>query len=168
MTQYFLEANRTLLSPQMLDFDSLRLLGRGSMQLGAVDSGMVSTHTAVSSLHAGTLHGKRLAHNRAATTEHLEVGHGARSRRRCGGERAEGGGRALGEERAHGPRLMEKSLHAGQWQSSVKGKSVRGRGCVRLWVEVREGGECGPERCWRLTEYQFICAQQASESNAKG
>lgn len=27
------------------------------------------------------------------------------------GERPEGGGRRLGEERAHGPRLAQKSLH---------------------------------------------------------
>jgi hypothetical protein len=38
------------------------------------------------------------------------------------GKRAEGGGRGLVEERAHGPRLAQKSLHGGQWLMFVRGK----------------------------------------------
>jgi hypothetical protein len=34
--------------------------------------------------------------------------------------------------------LMEKSLHAGQWQSLVRGESVGGRGCMRFLVLERE------------------------------
>jgi hypothetical protein len=117
---------RTLLGPQILKFDGLSLLGGGSVQLSTIDAGVVGAHTPESSGKCGaaaasTLNGKCLAHDRAAATENLEVRHAPGSGRNIvaggrRGKRAEGGGGCLREERAHGPRLAQKSLHVGQWR----------------------------------------------------
>jgi hypothetical protein len=105
------------------------------VQLGTVDAGVVRTNTAESSgectaAAASTLDGERLAHDRATTTENLEVRHATSSGRNIvaggrGGERAEGGGRGLREERAHGPRLAQKSLHVGQWRIQYVCETLR-------------------------------------------
>jgi hypothetical protein len=138
---------RTLLRPHILDFDGLGSLRTRSVQLCTIDAGVVGTNAAESSGECGaaaasTLDGERLAHNRAATTENLEVRHAtspggnivAGSR---GGERAEGGGGGLREERAHGPRLAQKSLHIGQWRIPCV--------CKTLWC----ADVCG---CWARRE----------------
>jgi hypothetical protein len=105
------------------------------VQLGTIDAGVVRTNTAESSgecaaAAASTLNGERLAHDRTATTEDLEVRHATSSGRNIvaggrGGERAEGGGRGLREERAHGPRLAQKSLHVGQWRIQCVCETLR-------------------------------------------
>jgi hypothetical protein len=55
------------------------------------------------------------------------------------GKRTESGGGRLGEERAHGPRLSQKSLHGGQWRSFVKRLGVFVREYMRLLGQVRKG-----------------------------
>lgn len=123
------------------------------MQLGAVHTGVVSTHATKSTSkstvsHASALDGKRLAHDRAAAAEHLEVGHAARTGRDIvagggGGKRAKSGGGGFGEERAHGPRLAQKSLHGGQWRSAWERlRRVMAEGSCKLQVgrgEERKG-----------------------------
>jgi hypothetical protein len=62
-----------------------------------------------------TLDSESLAHDWAATGKDLKVGHATTAWGgivgRGGGKRAESGGRGFLEERAHGTRLTEKSLH---------------------------------------------------------
>jgi hypothetical protein len=75
------------------------------VQFGAVHTRVVCTHTTKSTgkgavAAASTLNGERLAHDWAAATENLKVGHAASSGRNGmgssrRGERAEGGGRGL-------------------------------------------------------------------------
>jgi hypothetical protein len=110
----------------MLAFNCLSLLGRGSVQLGAVHTGVVSPHSTKSPSQrtvaaAGTLDCERLAHDRAATAENLEIGHATSARRNIvasggRGERTKSGGRCFREERAHRPRLAQNGLHVGQWR----------------------------------------------------
>jgi hypothetical protein len=116
-SQVYGEIDLTLLASQAFNVHSLSLLRSGSVQLGPVDAGVVSTYTAESAgksaiADASTLYGKRLSHNWAATTENLKVGHAAGTRRNVvtGGrrrERAESGGGCLGKKRAHGSRLSQ-------------------------------------------------------------
>lgn len=75
-----------MLSPQILNFDSLSLFGRRSVQLGAIHTGVVSTRSAKSSgksavAVACALDGERFAHDWAAATEDLEIGHATSHRR---------------------------------------------------------------------------------------
>lgn len=100
------------------------------MQLGAIDTGVVSAHSTEStskSAVAGTstLDSKCLSHDGAAFAKYLEVRHAASTRGHImaggsGRERAERGGGRLVEERAHRPRLAEKSLHDGQWYARAR------------------------------------------------
>lgn len=110
------------------------------MQSCAVHTRVVRTYTAKSASQrivaiASSLHGKRFAHDGAATSEDLEVRHasgargnfGADSDSRGRGKGAEGGGRRLMKERAHGLGLAQKSLHGCQLRGSDICKSVRRR-----------------------------------------
>lgn len=118
----------TLLASQVLNINGLGLFRGGSVQFGTIDAGVICAHTAESAgkgtvTHAGALDGQGLSHDRAATTEDLEIRHAPRAWRDIvaaggRGERAESGGGRLGEERAHGPRLAQKSLHGGQLHSA--------------------------------------------------
>lgn len=65
---------------------------------------------------ARALHGKGFAHDGAAASNELQVGHAATAGRGAvggsgGGEGPQRGRRGLVQERAHGPRLMKKRLH---------------------------------------------------------
>jgi hypothetical protein len=70
---------------------------------------------ALATMKTSTLDSQGLAHDRAAAAQDLEIGHSATSRAAggtsSGRERAQGGGRSPLEERAHGARLLQKSLH---------------------------------------------------------
>lgn len=70
---------------------------------------------ALGATETGTLHSQSLAHDRAAATQNLQVGHGSASRAGArassGRESAEGGGGCALEERAHSARLLQESLH---------------------------------------------------------
>lgn len=100
------------------------------MQLGAVDAGVIGAHSAESASKGavagtGALNGKCFSHYGAALAKHLQARHASSTGRNIvtgggGRERAERGGGRLVEERAHGPRLAEKSLHDGQWQEEGK------------------------------------------------
>lgn len=103
------------------------------VQLGAAHTGRVGAHSTESAGEgavAGTnaLDCKCLAHDGTALAEHLEVRHASSAggdivASGSGGERAKRGGGRLVEERAHGPRLAEKSLHDGQWFGGGKSES---------------------------------------------
>jgi hypothetical protein len=89
------------------------------MKIGpiTINFGMVSADSAKSSGKSGipitsALHSERLAHDRAATSQNLKIGHAStagrdivRGSRR--GERPKGGRRGLHEEGAKGARLVE-------------------------------------------------------------
>lgn len=87
----------------------------------SVTSGAESCHTsrtrckALGAGHTGTLDSQRLAHDGAAASQNLEVGHGASTGAGAGTggccERAQRGGRGALEEWAHGPGLLEEGLH---------------------------------------------------------
>jgi len=87
----------------------------------SVTSGAESCHTsrtrckALGAGHTGTLDSQRLAHDGAAASQNLEVGHGASTGADAGTggccERAQRGGRGALEEWAHGPGLLEEGLH---------------------------------------------------------
>lgn len=120
---------RTLLAADALGLN-VSLLVRSRVQLGAVDTGVVGAHSTESTSEgavAGTsaLDGKGLSHDGAALPEHLEVRHASSTGGDIvasgrGRKRAKRGGGRLVEERAHGPRLAEKSLHDGQWSCEAK------------------------------------------------
>lgn len=90
------------------------LAGRCAQRLHAGNSGGARGE-ALGTVKAGTLDSQGLAHDRAAASQDLEIGHSATSRAAAGTssgrERAEGGRRSPLEERAHGTRLLQKSLH---------------------------------------------------------
>jgi hypothetical protein len=100
----FAEDIRTLLAPQVLNINSLSLLRCRGMKLSAVHTSVVSTHTAKGAgksvvAIAGTLDGKRLAHDGTTTSEDLQVRHASGSGSdfiagsgRRGGEGAKSGG----------------------------------------------------------------------------
>ena len=104
------------------NINGLGLFDSGSMQIGLVDLRMVSPKkgTPVSSGHGSvsstsTLDGERFAHNRAATSNKLEVRHGAASGRgilsRASREATKGRRRRLLQEWAHGPGLTQEGFH---------------------------------------------------------
>jgi hypothetical protein len=68
---------------------------------------------ALGAAHTGRLDSQSLAHDRAAASQDLEVGHGtsASAGASSGRESAQGGGRGALEEGAHSPRLLKHCLH---------------------------------------------------------
>lgn len=93
----------------------LSFLARGRMELGSVDLCVVRPHATEGSGKRGvgrarTLHGKSFAHDRAATSEDLQIRHAASATGRivgsrccrCRRETAESGRARLLQERAHG------------------------------------------------------------------
>jgi hypothetical protein len=123
-------------------FPSARLSGESP-------DGTESSHATESHLAGlGGLHGERLSHDGAATSNGLQVGHAATTRGSVAGrgrERAEGSRRGLLQERTHGLRLTKYGVHDGRIDSFssfgivfffLRGY-IRGEGCC---VEEVGGG----------------------------
>lgn len=96
------------------------LVGASRVQVGLGDTGGVgagATKSAGQDVARG-LDGEGLAHDGAAAGNDLQVAHGTATRGSlldagAGGHGPEGGGRGLGEEWTHCPRLPEECLHDG-------------------------------------------------------
>jgi hypothetical protein len=99
---------------------------------------------ALGTVKAGTLDSQGLAHDRTAASQDLEIGHSATSRAAAGTgssrECAEGGGRSPLEERAHGTRLLQKSLHC-DW---IEAKRSESRTVTRVPGDFRETQDQSP------------------------
>lgn len=147
--------DRTLLGAQIFNIDCLGFFGRRGVKSGTVHAGVVSPGTTESAgertvSNTSTLDSQGLAHDRAASSKHLQIGHAACAWRNMvlgGGrrERAERGGRGLGQEWTHGARLAQNGLHGGErvglWSAAPLGRRrVLGEEstCVgagtRMWV----------------------------------
>lgn len=88
------------------------LVGWGQERLRGGDSGGGGSES-LGAAETGTLDCKSLAHDRAAASQNLEVGHSSTAGAGTGsrGEGAEGGGRGALEEGAHSPGLLKHGLH---------------------------------------------------------
>lgn len=113
-----------LLSVQ-IDVHSLSLLGSSRVQVRSRDLCVVRPRAAVSASQSSitttsALHSERLAHDGAALSDDLQVRHHAATGRglvdlAARRQGAQSGGRSLAQERAHGVRLAEESLHGGSF-----------------------------------------------------
>lgn len=88
------------------------LAGRRAQRLDRRNAGGAGGE-ALRTGHTSRLHSQSLAHDRAAASQDLEVGHGtsAGAGTSSGRESAQGGGRSALEEGAHSPRLLKHCLH---------------------------------------------------------
>ena len=89
--------------------------GRVQFRFSSVGSGPSEDATEARKSTLCTLNSHCFAHDGAATGKNLQIGHGASAGRNVAsgrGQRAKSGGRCFAQERAHGARLTEKSLHS--------------------------------------------------------
>lgn len=108
----------TIIASQRAVVHSLSLFSTGGVQVGTRGTGSASAvssgatkGTGQESVGASALDSQCLAHDGAATSSCLQVGHVGLSGIGAGAERTQCGGRSLVQERAHATRLTEKSLH---------------------------------------------------------
>lgn len=88
------------------------LAGRRAQRLHGRNAGGTRGE-ALGTTHTGGLHSQSFAHDGAATSQNLEVGHGTSAGAGTSGgrESAQGSGSGALEEGAHGPRLLKHCLH---------------------------------------------------------
>lgn len=103
-------------------------LHTGALTVGGVVSTACRSREALGRGKTSALDSERLAHDRAAASERLEVGDGSTTRTGTSSrrERAQRRGRGAFEERTHRAGLIEKSLHDGRRELLCQKYAVNG------------------------------------------